>query len=140
MMVVVDHGLTDVESSLADEVFEFLPATMGWDLLLSDEQCDGDERNAYTLEKEDEFLIRRSRLRTSFFASWHCDHSIRSQSQSQSQMCQCPSSIESSSDRLTVKKQRPPRPEKEITRRNQHMGRQIARQCLQQSTGHWRSG
>lgn len=82
MMVIVDHGLTNMEGCLTDEVFEFLPATMGWYLLLSDEQCDGDERNAYTLEKENEFLIRYSRLRTSFFANRHCDHGIRSQSQS----------------------------------------------------------
>lgn len=35
MVVVVHHGLADVQGSLADEVLEFLPATVRWDLSFS---------------------------------------------------------------------------------------------------------
>ena len=32
MMVVVYHGLSDVQGCLSNEVLEFLPATVSWDL------------------------------------------------------------------------------------------------------------
>lgn len=35
MIIIVDHGLSDVKGCLTDEVFEFLPATVGWDLFFS---------------------------------------------------------------------------------------------------------
>ena len=34
MIIIVDHGLSDVKGCLTDEVFEFLPAAVGWDLFL----------------------------------------------------------------------------------------------------------
>jgi len=64
MTVVVDHSLADMNGCLADEVFEFLPAAMGWDLLPSARLPEKDNtRLAHPLKKEDKFLVGSSRFR-----------------------------------------------------------------------------
>lgn len=65
MTVVVDYSLADMNGCLADEVFEFLPAAVSWDLLSSARLPEKQNtRLAHPLKKDDEFLVGSSRSRT----------------------------------------------------------------------------
>lgn len=64
MAVVVNYSLADMNGCLADEVFEFLPTAVSWDLLSSARLPEKQNtRLAHPLKKDDEFLIGSSRPR-----------------------------------------------------------------------------
>ena len=64
MTVVVDYSLADMNGCLADEIFEFLPAAVGWYLLSSARLPDKEgTRLTYPLKKDDELLVGSSRSR-----------------------------------------------------------------------------
>lgn len=64
MIVVVDYSLADMNGCLADEVFEFLPAAVSWDLLLSARLPEKQNtRLAHPLKKDYEFFVGPTRSR-----------------------------------------------------------------------------
>lgn len=76
MIVVVYHGLSDLQGCLPDEVLEFLPATVRWDLPVFSALgffSLGLRMLFYPLKEDDELVICGSSCSgTGFFAGWHC--------------------------------------------------------------------